>query len=458
MQPLDDQPRSDTPVDGVADAHRVGQGLESWQRGGRVEPRERDAFRTALYEAMLYGLGRTLTLYDPPSVRVLVREMGRRIREYLEEVGYYLRGGTNPIEVIDAITSFFVAHGFVELEIVQEGDTTMLHGRWHHLLGLRAYERLAAAGCAPFISCPLNAMLDDALAEFSKELVVRRKHFDLSRRVIESWEQIVDRGPELPAQQPLELDVNRVLQLEYEQSRQLRLRDDFIRIASHELSTPLTSMKLALQRLEGATLPDTAARSVAVLDRQYRRIEHLVATMLDTTRFQIGRVQLTRAPVDLVKIVHEVIETLLPSVDAAPQPVIQVGGVASLVGQWDGARLDQVVTNLLSNALRYGEGRDIEVEVTAVDGRARLTVQDHGIGIAPDALGRIFLPFERAVPVEKYGGLGLGLYIAHSIVEMHGGTIGVESELGKGSTFTVELPLDVAPEGNVHALEHGTRS
>jgi signal transduction histidine kinase len=420
-------------------------------------PEAADAFRTTLYEALLYGLGRTLTRYDPASVRVLVREMGRRIREYLEESGYYLKGGTTPMEVVASISAFFEAHGFVHLEVLRH-DTASLHARWHDLLGLRAYERLAAAHGDAFISCPLNAIIDDALAEFGKEIVVHRKHFDISRRLIESWEEIVDRGPEQASRHPLALDVDRVLELEHEQSRQLRLRDDFIRIASHELATPLTSMKLALQRLSGAALPENAERAVAVLNRQYDRIERLASAMLDTTRFQIGRLQLRRTPVDLVEIVHEAVEAFRPSHDTTLGPSIHIGGVSSLIGEWDGPRLDQVVTNLLTNALRYGEGRDIEVEVAAADGHARLTVRDHGIGIPREALGRIFLPFERAVPVERYGGLGLGLYIAYCIVEMHGGTIRVESELGQGATFIVELPLAPPSAGDLNVIEPGPRS
>jgi signal transduction histidine kinase len=115
--------------------------------------------------------------------------------------------------------------------------------------------------------------------------------------------------------------------------------------------------------------------------------------------------------------------------------------VPSLIGRWDAARLDQVFTNLLSNAIKYGEGRPIDVEVSAVDGRARLTVHDRGIGIPAEAMERIFNAFERAVPVEAYAGLGLGLYIARKFVEMHHGTISAASG-ADGTLFTVELPLD----------------
>jgi signal transduction histidine kinase len=392
---------------------------------------------------MLYGLAQTLSLYDAASVRVLVREMGRRIREYLEELGYDLGSAHTPDEALGKAISFFVDHDFVDLEIVDR-KAGVVHARWLHLLGLRAYARIAAAGGATFISCPLNAVAHDSLAAFGKELVVREKHFDLEKQILESWEEIVDIGPEVPQ---LSLDPERILELEREQSRQLRVRDEFIRIASHELSTPLTSMKLAVALLEPMKLPDVAGRSVAVLKRQIRRLELLVAEMLDTTRLQIGRLKLDPRRVDLVELVGGAIDSLALGGQRGSE--VSLSGEASLVGWWDAARLDQVVTNLLTNARKFGEGRPVDVEVRSHDGRARLVVRDHGIGIPPEAIGRIFGPFERAVPVEKYAGLGLGLYIARRFVEMHGGQITVESVLGQGAAFTVELPLECPREANV---------
>ncbi|MDC0666570.1 sensor histidine kinase [Nannocystis radixulma] len=395
-------------------------------------------FRSSLYEAYVYGLGRTLSLYDPGSVRVLVREMGRRIREYLEEVGYDLGGAGTLDEVLEKTIGFFVAHGFVDLEVVKWEDN-QIHARWHRLLGLRAYERIVAAGGETFISCPLSAVIHDGLAAFGKELTLRENKFDLERSLVESWEAVVD----IPAEaqpQPLSLDAERMFALEREQSRQLRVRDEFIRIASHELSTPLTATKLALRRLDGAELPDAAKHAVGVLNRQVRRLEQLVSEMLETTRLQIGRVRLERTEVDLVAATRAVIELLVTAESAEPEQ-IRLHGDGAAVGLWDAARLDQIVTNLLTNAIKYGEGRPVDVTITQHDDHARLQVRDRGIGIAAESLGRIFEPFERAAPVETHGGLGLGLYIARRFVEMHGGRIAVDSEPGAGATFIVDLPL-----------------
>ena len=114
---------------------------------------------------------------------------------------------------------------------------------------------------------------------------------------------------------------------------------------------------------------------------------------------------------------------------------------ATVPGKWDRVRLEQVVGNLLSNAAKYGRGQPVEVRVEqGLDGRARLVVKDHGIGIAPEDQARIFERFERAVSVRHYGGFGIGLWIVREIVQALGGTIEVESALGKGATFTVTLP------------------
>jgi signal transduction histidine kinase len=119
----------------------------------------------------------------------------------------------------------------------------------------------------------------------------------------------------------------------------------------------------------------------------------------------------------------------------------------NIVGRWDRARLDQVLTNLLGNAIKYGKGSALELTVRRLGAEARLSVRDHGIGIAPEHQARIFGRFERAVSERHYGGLGLGLWIAREVVDALGGTIRCESGLGQGSTFTVVLPLQNAPPG-----------
>ncbi|MDC3952970.1 AAA family ATPase [Polyangium jinanense] len=235
----------------------------------------------------------------------------------------------------------------------------------------------------------------------------------------------------------------------------VRLRDEFLSVASHELRTPLTSLQLATQRLRRlvvkATLsPETVGELAAVTERQAKRLGQLVDVLLDVSRLQTGQFTLHFEPVDLALVVREVLVGLDGDLTRCRCPVqAQLG--APVVGQWDKLRLEQVATNLLMNAMKFGAGKPIEVVVSANDGEATLAVTDHGIGIEPGARDRIFRRFERAVPVEHYGGLGLGLYITHQIVASHRGTITVESEPGKGATFTVRLPR--ATEAATAALE-----
>jgi PAS domain S-box-containing protein len=216
----------------------------------------------------------------------------------------------------------------------------------------------------------------------------------------------------------------------------VRKRDEFLSIASHELKTPLTAFALQLKALtRGAESGDPAKVGAAMsrLGAQLGRLERLVDELLDVSRISEGRLPLAPEAMDLIPLLDDVLVQLHGS-------HITRTGVDSAVGVWDRARLDQVFTNLVSNAIKYGEGKPIEVRVSALPGTARVEIIDRGIGIDAGDLRRIFDRFERAVSARRYGGLGLGLWIARSIVEAHKGTIEVQSVVSEGSTFIVDLP------------------
>lgn len=227
----------------------------------------------------------------------------------------------------------------------------------------------------------------------------------------------------------------------------VRARDDFLSIASHELRTPLTPLRFqahalrrALRRPDGIDVAQ-AEQKIAGLEGQIDRLEHLIEQLLDVSRITIGRLELQREPVDLSALVREVVQRASDD-PARPHATMAIHAPSPVVGRWDALRIEQVVTNLVSNAEKYGAGRPVEIRVAAAADTAVLTVRDHGIGIAPEDRARIFDRFERLVSVRQYAGFGLGLWIVRQIVEGHGGTIAVESELGNGATFTVVLPLD----------------
>ncbi len=239
----------------------------------------------------------------------------------------------------------------------------------------------------------------------------------------------------------------------------IRIRDEFLSVASHELYTPITSLMLSLEAMRpsasGAAGKALDARAMhKLLDlvlRQGRRLVRLIGDLLDVSRIQTGRLVLELGDVELGALVREVVERLEPDV-ARSRSVVSVLASAPVHGRWDRSRLDQVLTNLLSNSMKFGAGKPVEVVVGAECGLARLVVRDRGIGIHLDLQARIFDRFERAVSSEHYGGLGLGLYISRRIVEAHGGSIRVESEPEAGSTFTVEIPCAGPPQAREQGL------
>jgi PAS domain S-box-containing protein len=226
----------------------------------------------------------------------------------------------------------------------------------------------------------------------------------------------------------------------------VRLRDEFLSIASHELRTPLTPLQLHLQHLEKlaeASTPGLLDPKVQVsLRRTRRQVDRLIAlvdSLLDVTRLQSGRLELHREQLDLVALAKEVLGRFSEESERAGSS-ISLHAEEETIGLWDGLRIEQVLVNLLANALKYGCSRPIEVHVSCAGELATVRVVDHGIGIESGQLERIFGRFERAVSARAYGGLGLGLYIVEQIVQAHEGAVRAESEPGGGATFVVELP------------------
>jgi signal transduction histidine kinase len=227
----------------------------------------------------------------------------------------------------------------------------------------------------------------------------------------------------------------------------LRVRDAFLSIASHELKTPLTALKLSAQSLRRAAVAQggAPARAADQVDQQVSRLVTLVDTLLDVSQLNERRLRLDPAEVDLAALVREVAGRLTGDA-AAGGPAVVVEAAAPVVGRWDRVRLEQVAANLISNALKYGAGKPVVARVEAGAGLAHLAVIDGGIGIPAAEQGRIFERFERAEAARGYGGFGLGLWISRALVEAHGGAISVESAPGAGSTFRVRLPLAGPPE------------
>lgn len=220
-------------------------------------------------------------------------------------------------------------------------------------------------------------------------------------------------------------------------------RDEFLSIASHELKTPLTSLKLQSQMFKRhlekkdneAFSPERIKRFMSEADTQVSRLTRLVDDMLDISRIRTGRLSISTEKVEISNVVKEVVDRMRPHFTS-----LEIGDFHHGEVMCDRLRIEQVITNILSNALRYGKGRPVKVDLRENGGEMTISVTDNGMGIPDSFKDKIFSRFQRAVPASEVSGLGLGLYISKQIVEAHQGRISVDSELHKGSCFTVQIP------------------
>ncbi len=245
----------------------------------------------------------------------------------------------------------------------------------------------------------------------------------------------------------------------------VQIREDFVSIASHELKTPLTSLKLQLSSTRKRLPEDrnVILERLAIIDRQVDKITDLVGQLLDVSRIAGGRIDLEPQWVDLKLVIDRVVERF--STTAATSPggsVFQVRGESTRAFV-DPFRVEQIVTNLVANAVKYGKGKPIDVELSSASPSssaptsngttAKIVVRDQGIGIGPGEQARIFGRFERAVSSRQFGGFGLGLWIARQVVEASGGHISVKSDVGSGAEFVVTLPVNAQREQRA-GLDH----
>ncbi len=232
-----------------------------------------------------------------------------------------------------------------------------------------------------------------------------------------------------------------------ELAKAVRARDEFLSIASHELKTPLTSLNLQTQvrrRMlnkndNSFVTRETIEKMVTNDEKQVSRLINLVDDILDISRLTTQKFHLNKTQCDLSHLVKVVVERFALNFQNAACTVT-TDFANALEGEWDASRIEQVIENLLTNAMKYGAGKPIHIKTWLKDKWVCLSVADQGIGIAEDDQARILMQFERAVSGYAITGLGLGLYISNEIVKMHNGHILVQSELGKGATFILSLP------------------
>jgi signal transduction histidine kinase len=305
------------------------------------------------------------------------------------------------------------------------------------------------SGAVDFLYKPLDVHAVKSKVHVFVELYCQRRE---ARRQLQALEQ---------SQQAQQALVQQLQITQGELQGAIRMRDDFMSLVAHELCTPLNTLfldsqvrKLQLERGNSAIFDAAYLQKMVARDqRQIQSMTNLINDMQDVSRIRSNRLSIRPQAVELAGLLARVVDNLSHQAAAAGSS-ITLHAAQPITGQWDEFRIEQVVINLLTNTLRYGNGKPVEVSLTTTAAGASIAVRDQGRGISAQDQKRIFEQFERVAENGHAGGLGLGLFITRQLVEAHGGSISVQSEPGEGSVFTVMLPLTVAVEA---ALLRSTR-
>jgi signal transduction histidine kinase len=241
------------------------------------------------------------------------------------------------------------------------------------------------------------------------------------------------------------VDITSLRRIEEGLRHDLRAREEFFSLATHELKDPLFSLQLSLDVVqrklekEGQVSETDLFRHLEVSRRQTDRLTRLVDNLLDMSRIENKRLHLDMELFDLCEMIHDITNRFQEASRLAGSK-LKMESCEPVVGYWDKAKMEQVLSNLLANAIKFGAGQPVTVRLFASEADAVLEVQDQGIGIAKSHQHRIFNRFERMATGQAKQSLGLGLYIVRSLVEAHGGSVGVLSDEGRGALFTVTVP------------------
>jgi signal transduction histidine kinase len=307
-------------------------------------------------------------------------------------------------------------------------------------LGVDSPERLISLGARSYMCVPLKARGDTFGSITFVSVTPGRRYGPADLALAE----------ELARRAGLAMDNARLFR---EAQEALKARDEFLSMASHDLRSPLTSLRLQLRAVRKHMQPasdeprstEKLISRLESMERQTDRMLHMMDALLDITQMTAGRLELRRQKLDLVELVRGAVSTLEEELSQSGVQV-RVHAEGPVQGSWDLLRLEQVVDNLLSNAVKYGKGQPVDLTVSTDGTTAKLVVRDQGVGVAPEDQERLFERFERVKLDRGATGYGVGLWIVRRVVEAHGGSISVESRLDEGSSFIVQLPSHGPPE------------
>ena len=230
--------------------------------------------------------------------------------------------------------------------------------------------------------------------------------------------------------------------------RLIRARDDFLAIAAHELRSPMHALRLQIGNVLTAARRGSQEDLITRLERMRLAVESYVrraTTLLEISRVNADQLRLRYEQLDLSVLVHDTVASFAAEAEFN-RVEIRLSAPTSLNGEWDRQAVEQIVTNLISNAIKYGDGKPVDLTVDQQSEYAVLRIRDRGVGISKENQVRIFNRFEQLVTNRPRSGFGLGLWLVRTLIDAHGGSIEVDSEPGEGATFVVRLPLRVIAE------------
>jgi PAS domain S-box-containing protein len=360
-----------------------------------IEDQKRVQAIQAEFKSTLDAEPDAVVFFDPTNWRIL----------YVNQGATSLLGYSSDELLRMAPADFMAEHDAVGF---QEVLAPLVQGSEPHLMLETQFRRKDPLGAVD-VSVQLIRIGADRIVSIARD-ITERKHTQLERELL--YREAIDA---------------------------IRARDEFLSVASHELRTPLSTLQLQIQtllqtppRLPQAVLSaEQITPKLEMAQRQIERLTRLVGELMDVSRITVGRLRLELEETDLSAVVRDVVARMGEQARSA-HSYVAVNAGPPVIGMWDRIRVEQVVENLLTNAFKFGRDKSIDVTVEDRGATGRLIVADHGIGIAPEDVERIFHRYEQAIASSAFGGLGLGRYNARQIIEAHGGPIPIESPLGAG--------------------------